>query len=141
MNLVVDCSFIMSSVLPDETQVVVDRIYQQISDKIYNVFVPGIFYLECNNVLISSLKKNRISKADYDEYLQLLSALPVEIDKFCSTNESLYSISKLAIIHNLTSYDAAYLELAIRTNAKVATLDRNLEMACKKADLELLATL
>lgn len=138
MNLVVDCSFIMSSVLPDETQPLVDNIYRQIANKIYYVFVPGIFYLECNNVLISSLRKNRINKSDCADYLQLLTALPIKIDKFCSTPESLYSIAKIAGNYNLTAYDAAYLEIAERLGAKVATLDRNLALACRNAHIELL---
>lgn len=52
----------MSSVLPDEIQPKVDDIYQQIANKIYNIFAPSIFYLECNNVLTSSLSKGRINK-------------------------------------------------------------------------------
>src|SRR5271154_4141250 len=109
MNLVVDCSFIMSSVLPDEMQTKINCSYQQIANNVYSIFAPGIFYLECNNVLISSLKRGRINKSDYEEYLQLLNVLPIMIDKFCSTSESLYSIAKVATAYNLTSYDAAYL--------------------------------
>lgn len=94
MNLVIDCSFIMTSILPDELQLKVDEVYNQISNNIFNVYVPAVFYLECNNVLISSLKKQRINSSDYEEYLQILTQLPVTVDKFCSTSESLYSIGR-----------------------------------------------
>lgn len=136
MNLVIDCSFIMASILPDELQTKVDEIYEQISTKVYNVYVPAVFYLECNNVLISSLKKKRINKNDYEEYLQILYHLPVTVDRFCSNPESLYAIGRIADKYDLTSYDGAYLELALRIGARIATLDKALSQSCKTADIE-----
>ena len=136
MNLVIDCSFIMTSILPDELQLKVDEVYNQISNNVFNVYVPSIFYLECNNVLISSLKKQRINNSDYEEYLQILNQLPVTVDKFCSTSESLYSIGRIATAYNLTSYDSTYLELALRLEAKIATLDKELRNSCEIASIE-----
>lgn len=136
MNLVVDCSFIMSSVLPDEKQPVVEKIFKDIFTGKDKILVPAIFYLECNNVLISSLKKKLINIDDYEEYLQILTAFPFNIDKFCSTSESLRIIGKLANKYALTSYDAAYLELSIRYEAKIATLDNYLAKSCKLADID-----
>ncbi len=136
MNLVVDCSFILSSFLPDERQLQVDSVYKQMSSGLYNVFVPALFYLECNNVLISLLNKQRINTSDREEYLQILSVLPFNIDKFCSTAESLHTIARLATKYHLTSYDASYLELSIRLEAKIATLDNHLAKSCKIANIE-----
>ena len=136
MNLVIDCSFIISSILPDELQLKVDKVYNEISNKLYNVYVPAIFYLECNNVLLSSLKNQRIMKNDYEKYIQLINNLPVTVDKFCSDSESLYSIGRIAQTYNLTSYDASYLELALRLEAKVATLDKVLTYSCKVANIK-----
>lgn len=136
MNLVIDCSFIMTSILPDELQLKVDEVYNQIADNVFNVYVPAVFYLECNNVLISSLKKQRINNSDYEEYLQILNQLPITVDKFCSTSESLYSIGRIATAYNLTSYDSTYLELALRLEAKIATLDKELRSSCEIANIE-----
>ena len=110
--------------------------YNQISNNVFNVYVPAVFYLECNNVLISSLKKQRINNSDYEEYLQILNQLPVTVDKFCSTPEALYSIGRIATANNLTSYDSAYLELALRLEAKIATLDKELRSSCEIANIE-----
>lgn len=134
MNLIVDCSFIMSSVLPDEKQLEIS--FKEIFNGKYKVFVPAIFYLECNNVLISSLKKQRIAVSDYKEYLQILSSFPFNIDKFCSTPESLHIIGKLANKYSLTSYDAAYLELSMRLEGKIATLDKYLAKSCKLSNID-----
>ncbi len=122
----------MTSILPDELKLKVDEVYNQISNNVFNVYVPAVFYLECNNVL----KKQRINNSDYEEYLQILNQLPVTVDKFCSTSESLYSIGRIATAYNLTSYDSAYLELALRLEAKIATLDKELRSSCEIANIE-----
>lgn len=132
MNLIVDCSvIIMSSVLPEENQL-------QIQYHLYKIYAPAIFYLECNNVLFSALKRKRISSVDYQEYLEAVSDLPINIDKFSCAPESLHFISELAIKNNLSSYDASYLELAIRLKAKIATFDKQLIEACKMNSIEVL---
>lgn len=136
MNLVIDCSFIMSSILPDEKQGEIDKVFKGIFNGEYKVVVPAVFYLECNNVLISSLKKQRINLNDYKDYLQILSDFPFHTDKFCFTVESLQIIGKLATKYNLTTYDAAYLELSKRLEAKMATLDQHLARSCKEAGIE-----
>lgn len=101
------------------------------------IYVPAIFYLECNNVLISSLKKERITKSDYEEYLSVLNKLPVTNDNFSCYPESLHTIGRLANTYNLTSYDAAYLELTIRLKAQIATLDKAITNTCKILNIKL----
>ena len=66
MNLVVDCSFFMSSILPDEIQNKVEEIFYRISQREFIVYVPSIFYLECSNVLVSSLSRNRINQENFE---------------------------------------------------------------------------
>jgi predicted nucleic acid-binding protein len=137
MNLAVDCSFIMSAILPDENQEKIEEIYYNISQNVYKVYVPAIFYLECGNVLVSSLRRNRITEEQYLDYVNLLSLLPINTDKFCSSSESLYTIANLAKKYNLSSYDASYLDVAIRMEALIATLDKNLISSCKILDIKL----
>jgi predicted nucleic acid-binding protein len=85
-----------------------------------------------------ALKRNRIKKPEHQEYLQSLNRLPINVDKFCSTPESLHIISKLSHENDLTTYDAAYLELALRLDAKLATFDQKLKAASAKNKLKTL---
>lgn len=137
MNLVVDCSFFMSSVLPGETQEKINDIFYKISQNEFKVYVPAIFYLECINVLVSSLSRKKITQESFAEYTNLLSAMPLIVDKFSSTSESVYAIGKLAVKYSLTSYDASYLDLAIRNEAALASLDKKLIDACIKAGISI----
>jgi predicted nucleic acid-binding protein len=104
----------------------------------YKIYAPAIFYLECTNVLLSVINRKRINLEDYQEYLITIQDLPITIDKFSALAESLYFISELAIQNNLSSYDASYLELAIRLKARVATFDNSLIKACKAHHIEVL---
>ena len=136
MNLVIDCSFIMSSIVPDEKQEEIDKVFKGIFNGEYKVVVPAVFYMQCNNVLISSLKKLRINLNVYKDYLQILSDFPFHAGKFCTKVETLQIIGTLVIKYNLTSYDAAYLELSKRLEAKMATLDQHLSRRCKEVVIE-----
>lgn len=129
--LVLDCSFFMSFILPDEENT-------QHNVMFYNIIVPSIFYLECLNVLHAALKRGRISAQNLQEYLQILRGFPCEVDKFSSNCESVLSIAQISNEFDLTSYDAAYLELTLRYKAKMATYDKKLISACKKLDIELI---
>ncbi|MBA2628962.1 MAG: type II toxin-antitoxin system VapC family toxin [Rickettsiaceae bacterium] len=49
----------------------------------------------------------------------------------------MYTIGNLAKKYNLSSYDASYLDVAIRMEASVATLDKHLIASCKMIDIKL----
>ncbi len=46
-------------------------------------------------------------------------------------------VHRLAVQHGLSGYDAAYLELAIRQNLPLATLDEDLQRAARAARVAL----
>lgn len=121
--LVIDTSFIISSIMPDEKNTDLSLIN-------YNVYVPAIFYLECTNVLTVALKKRRISMSDFEEYQQVISNLPFIVDTFSAMPECVHSLSRLSQQFDLTSYDSSYLELALRLGAKLGSYDQKLLAAC-----------
>ena len=131
-NLIIDCSFFMSSILPDEDT---ESNFNLLD---YDIIVPSIFYLECLNVINSALNRRRIDDKAFAEYLNILSDFPCRVDDFSSRSESLYLIHRICNQYNITSYDASYLELAIRLNAKIITHDRKLMAACQSAKITII---
>lgn len=121
---VIDCSFFIAALLPDEKNYNFDF-------SAFSVHVPSIFFLECLNVLTTALKKQRITRAQYEECIIAFRDLPFKVDCFSSTQESLFTISKLSEESNLTSYDASYLELALRLKAPLGTLNKKIMETCK----------
>lgn len=77
--------------------------------------------------MITSVQSNR--------YLHALQSLEIEIiDE--PQSRSLSEVAMLARPHQLTSYDAVYLESAIRLGSQLFTLDHNLLKACEAAGVE-----
>ena len=94
--------------------------------------VPNLFALEAANVLVKSLKRGLITEASAREFLALLAELNIETD--ATTHErALHDTLNIAIAHDLSAYDAAYLELALREGLPLATLDDALSAALAHA--------
>jgi predicted nucleic acid-binding protein len=88
--------------------------------------------VEVANGLIMAERRQRASQADITEALNLVAALPVEIDGE-TARRAVSDTAALARQYRLTIYDAAYLELAMRRRAALATSDNALIMAAKQA--------
>ena len=76
--------------------------------------------------------KAAIPAQDVVDFLADLQLLPIHLD-LESDLRILTDVHRLAVTQRLTSYDAAYLELALRRNLPLATLDADLIAACERA--------
>lgn len=92
--------------------------------------VPVIWRFEVGNGFLMAVRRGRIGAGDAALALSTLDAYPIMTDDDGSTR-AWSSTFDLARRHNLTLYDAAYLELALRAGAALATLDRHLAEAAR----------
>ncbi len=100
-------------------------------------FVPQHWSLEVANGVLVALRRGRLSPESADRARELLLALPVEVDP--ETADAAWSRSfLLAERFSLTVYDAAYLELALRLDGTLATLDEALARATREAGAKVL---
>ena len=136
--LVVDGSVTVSFLLRDELSPVAIRSLDAIQASSADaVFVPNHFWIEVTNALLMAEKRHRISQAERSEALRIASDLPLTIDG--ETSQRCFSETlSLAREHGLTLYDAAYLELAIRLRATLATVDKALARASKAVGIRLI---
>lgn len=95
-------------------------------------WVPSHWALEVANGLLMAERRKRVSQADAAEALGILAQLPIETDTETARRASGETVG-LARQFALTVYDAAYLELALRRGAALATSDAALAKAAKKA--------
>ncbi|MGD0220850.1 MAG: type II toxin-antitoxin system VapC family toxin [Terriglobia bacterium] len=93
-----------------------------------DAIVPEIWPFEiANSIFVSYNKRKRITEHQIQEYLDLLKALPIRVEP-----QSLWAnvdLQSLARRRNLTAYDTACLDLALRTHLPLATSDRSLRDA------------
>jgi len=95
---------------------------------------PALWWFEVRNALLVSERRGRLSEADTKTFLADLAALSVSID-YAPDETAIYNFARR---HRLTFYDAAYLELAGRLNAPLATLDKKLAVAAAAENIPLL---
>jgi predicted nucleic acid-binding protein len=87
--------------------------------------------LEVTNTLRTAERRKRCSPAESAHFLGILDALPIERDEETTTKAATATLA-LARGHNLTLYDVAYLELAMRRNLPLVSLDKDLRAAAVK---------
>lgn len=131
--LVLDASFAGALVLPDEPDPPAALITPLAEGPL---IAPAHWPLESANMLQTALRRGRIDSKGRDTALRQLDELMVAVEP--GEPETLRRAIALADRHGLTVYDAAYLELAVRLNATMASRDRALIAACKAADIAVL---
>lgn len=89
---------------------------------------------ELHNIFITCERLGRTTDAHTQQAHALIARLPIELDD-AAQNESLLALARR---HALSIYDAAYLELALRTGAPLATLDAELAQAARLAGVTLI---
>jgi predicted nucleic acid-binding protein len=94
--------------------------------------VPSLWALEVANVLAKCEAKGVVTEARSQAFIALLNRLTIVEDSATRTH-ALEATLHLARRYKISSYDAAYLELALRTGSPLATLDVDLKKAAKSA--------
>jgi len=123
MSFVLDASIALSWCFSDESTAVTKLLLEKLETE--DAFVPGLWFLEIGNILISAERKKRISYAKVNEFLSLIGDLNIQVDQE-SNDRAFQKIISLAYSEKITTYDASYLELAMRLGVPLATKDRQL---------------
>jgi len=130
MPIVVDCSVAAAWALVDERTAWTSAALQSATAE--GAIVPSLFWYEIRNILVVNERRGRIEPTQSARFLADVDPLtdvdlrPVESD-----------LLELARAHNLTVYDASYLELARRLGLRLCTLDTQLIQAAAKVGVTL----
>lgn len=132
---VLDSSVALTWCFEDEASAETDRLFERVRDD--GAIVPALWHLELGNVLLQAEKRSRISRADAAMRLGLIADLPISVDRETTARawrETLW----LAREEGLTTYDAAYLELAVRLGLPLMTRDGELAGAARRLGVAVL---
>ncbi len=135
--LVLDASFTAALLFDDETIPDEATFGEHMAGS--GLVAPSLWIMEVANALVIGLTRGRLNTESFHQRLALLAELPVTMEPPPNAR-SIGSIAELALLHNLTVYDAAYLELALRRGLTLATLDRRLTMAARSAGVDIIGS-
>ena len=133
MKLVVDASVALSWLF-ERTNLEESQCSNQVllAMENYEALVPDLFHIEIANTLLVGERRKMVTEAKVIDYLNRLSELPIITDNVSPLRRRDFTLV-LGREYNLTAYDATYLELALRTNAILATFDKELAEAMRRA--------
>ena len=124
MSFVIDNAMVCGWLLESQASTYTDAIAERLQTS--RAIAPFLLPLEYTNVLRTACKQQKIIASQAHEMLAMLAELPIDIDTSAPTPAQLLD---LALRHDLTSYDAIYLDLALRRSLPIATTDQALATA------------
>ena len=132
---VVDCSVAMAWMFHDEATAKTAALLRRLATE--TALVPAWWFIEITNVLAMAERRRRITTAQSDAFISDLSKLGIERDD-AAPDRAFTHLLALCRTHRLTSYDAIYLDLAMRRSLPLATLDSDLRKTAKTLGVALL---
>lgn len=134
--MVIDASVALCRCFPDKRSTYADKILGELGEK--QALVPSLWAIELANSLLVSERRKRLTVADIANFLDILKDLPVDTDDE-SAPRALSDTWPLARRLGLSTYDACYLELAMREGLPLATLDAQMKRAARAAGVKVAA--
>jgi len=123
----------MSWCFKDQANDYADSVLGQLTGA--TAYVPSVWPLEVVNVLLAAERRNYINEADSVRFIHLLSNLPILVQHE-GPEKAMKDLLGLARTYELSSYDASYLDLAMKKGLPLATLDRKLREAASAVKLQ-----
>jgi predicted nucleic acid-binding protein len=133
-TVVLDASTALAWCFPDEASDRADVVLLALEGQ--TVLVPAVWSLEIANALLVGERQKRLRQPEVLRFLTLLESLPV-VEDTQTAAERVRNVLPIAREFGLSAYDGAYLELAVRRGAALATLDARLAKAARSAGVTL----
>jgi predicted nucleic acid-binding protein len=134
MPFVLDNSVVTGWYLPDQATAYTQAMATRLETD--RAIVPALWQLEFANVLKTACTRGTLSLDAARQIVDTVALLPIEIDSGVAPGPR--QLLELAMRYSLSSYDAAYLELAMRHGLPIASQDRSLREASLQAGIGLL---
>jgi len=127
-RFVVDASFVLSILLPDEkTKIQARRYLNLILDPKNKIISTNLLEFEVGNGLRSAFLRKRIKKDSLKVLSNNFKLLPIVLNKIHFDNTLMFAVDEI-----LSYYDATYVYLARKLKSRLLTLDEKLLKLAEK---------
>jgi predicted nucleic acid-binding protein len=134
-QFVVDNSVVLAWCFENEASAYADSVLNHFEHA--KAVVPAIWPLEICNVLLAAEQEMHLTPTDSTRFISLLSDLPITVEQE-SVPRMQGEIFSLARKQELSSYEASYLDLAMRLGLPLATVDERLRTAAGRCQVPIL---
>jgi predicted nucleic acid-binding protein len=136
-SFVIDACVVISALLEDEQNAYGMNVIETMHT--HKVLAPSYLLIEVANVLLYAAKQGRITNTVAATHMKYVAELPIDMEPLPPAPAYALGIYGLADALHITAYDAMYLELALRFEVPLATLDKHLIKAAKQCGVKVLA--
>jgi predicted nucleic acid-binding protein len=133
-GVVIDASVALAWCFPDEASKYADSVLLALENE--TGIVPAIWAVEVANALLVGERRKRIRQSEVRRFVDLVKGLSI-VEDGQAFAETASNVLPLAREHMLSAYDAAYLDVAVRHEIPLATLDDALQKACALAGINI----
>jgi predicted nucleic acid-binding protein len=133
---VLDASVCLAWCFEDETTDEIKRLFLRLSTG-DSATVPAHWSIEVSNGLLLAQRRKRISPQLRSQYWNQFFGLPIRVDRRLSMGD-VNRVMAISEKHGLTTYDGAYVDLALRHGAGLISLDASMVRAAKAEGVTLL---
>jgi len=133
-DIVVDASVALAWAFADEASEYAEEVLIALNGRA--ILVPALWAIEITNALLVAQRRKRVAQPEVRRFVELLRELTVVVDSQ-AVADTVSNILPLGREYQLSAYDAAYLDVAMRHSIPLATLDGNLRKAGRKAGVEI----
>ncbi len=132
-RFVLDSSMTMAWLFREESSTYTYSIRRSL--KSHKAIVTMLWPYEVANVMYIGLKRQRCTSSDMATWFRILATFPIEVQPI-QMNSLMSDLVHMAVRHQLTVYDASYLELAWRTGLPIASLDHRINEEAMKLGID-----
>lgn len=118
--------------LPDKESPLAEFVHSLLAEQ--DAVVPFVWWFEVRNLLVVAERRQRVSSFQLDDLIATLDLYSIALDCDARSSHVLF----LARRHSLSVYDAIYVELALRLDLPLATLDRRMAKAAETESVNLI---
>lgn len=133
-GIVIDASVALAWCFPDEASDYADAVLVALEGR--TVVVPAIWSIEITNALLVGERRKCIRQPEVRRFVELLKGLNI-VEDAQPFADTVSNVLPLAREYDLSAYDAAYLDVAVRHGAPLVTLDAALQKAGRAAGIKL----
>ncbi|HEY9085188.1 MAG TPA: type II toxin-antitoxin system VapC family toxin [Candidatus Tyrphobacter sp.] len=136
MNLVVDASSALAWSIEDERDDQAEALLHRVVRE--GAIVPAIWPFEIQNGLRNAVRRRRITEADAQAITSDMADLPIRIAD-ASERPQFHGVLDLAFRFELSVYDAAYVDVALRHDGRLVTRDARLAEVARSLGVAMIA--
>jgi predicted nucleic acid-binding protein len=131
VNLVIDASVLIKAYVPEILSDKAEDVLARVAEGELALLAPDLLYPETGNILWKKHRLHELARAEVDEIVDAISALPIRIE---ASRPVMPLAVAIAMRSGITVYDAMYVAVARIYETRMITADRKLVEALAKTE-------